>query len=225
MSLKSENYLRARLESAKTKLVVSMFWLSRKTQNKVCPIGKLQTQKFDLVFNVACNLTMLLGCSIAATLTDDFEVIFEDDQIRAKQEAQGLVSECQEKARIMLENANGDSTLTMSAMDELVGCVETGVSRRLSMANEEIAFQANIRTEMAKQMENYTCTDLSLDSTAALREETWRGAKDRVRRKVNVMLDRPASKIHVIENFIDQEECEAMEAAAKPKLHLSLIHI
>lgn len=162
---------------------------------------------------------MLLGCSIAATLTDDFEVIFEDDQIRAKQEAQGLVSECQEKARIMLENANGDSTLTMSAMDELVGCVETGVSRRLSKANEEIAFQANIRTEMAKQMENYTCTDLSLDSTAALREETWRGAQDRVRRKVNVMLDRPASKIHVIENFIDPEECEAMEAAAKPKLH------
>lgn len=159
----------------------------------------------------------------SATLTDDFEVVFEDDQIRAKQEAQGLVGECQDKARAMLENANGDATLTMSAMDELVTCVETGVTRTLSKANEEIAFQANIRTEMAKQMENYTCADLSLDSTTPLREETWRGAQDRVRRKVDVMLDRPASKIHVIENFIDAEECEAMEEAAKFTLHRATV--
>jgi hypothetical protein len=37
------------------------------------------------------------------------------------------------------------------------------------------------------------------------------------------MLDRPASRVHVIENFISPEECEAMEEAAKPKLHRATV--
>jgi hypothetical protein len=34
-----------------------------------------------------------------------------------------------------------------------------------------------------------------------------------------VLHDRPASQIHVLKNFISEEECQAIEAAAKPKLH------
>jgi hypothetical protein len=45
-----------------------------------------------------------------------------------------------------------------------------------------------------------------------MREEYWRG------RKVGIMLDRPASRIHTIENFLTADECQAVEEAAKPRL-------
>lgn len=161
--------------------------------------------------------------SPAATLNKDFEIVFEDDQIRAKQEAQGLVDACQETAKQKLSVASGDSALALTIMDELVSCVQSGVASTLSKANEELAFQANIRRDMAAKMENYTCSDLTLDTSTPLETTSWNGAKDRKKRSVQIMLNRPASKIHVIENFIDEEECKAMEEAAKSKLHRATV--
>jgi len=154
-----------------------------------------------------------------ATLNKDFEIVFEDDQIRAKQEAQGLVKECQDAAKEKLTRANGDAKLTMLAMDDLVACVETGVAETLSKANEELAFQGKIRRDMAAQMENYTCVDIGLNTSDPVEVISWSGAKDRKKRSVQVMFDRPASKVHVIEDFINEDECKAMEEAAASKLH------
>ena len=161
--------------------------------------------------------------SPAATLNKDFVVVFEDDQIRAKQEAQGLVDACQETAKEKLSLISGDPALALTVMDELVNCVQTGVVSTLSKANEELAFQATIRRDMAAKMENYTCSDLALDTSTPLETTFWNGAKDRKKRSVQIMLNRPASKIHVIENFIDEEECKAMEEAAQSKLHRATV--
>jgi len=87
------------------------------------------------------------------------------------------------------------------------------VAAEIERANEEIAFQAQVRRSMAAQLENYTCADETLNSTVAKRTETWRG------RKVSLMIDRPASKIHTIEEFLTEEECKAVEVAAAPSLH------
>jgi hypothetical protein len=87
------------------------------------------------------------------------------------------------------------------------------VAAEIERANEEIAFQAQVRRSMAAQLENYTCADETLNSTVAKRTETWRG------RKVSLMIDRPASKIHTIEEFLTEEECKAVEEAAAPLLH------
>ena len=76
---------------------------------------------------------------------------------------------------------------------------------------------------MAAKLENYTCEDPDHPTTTPLRQETWDGAKDHLERPVLIMHDRPASKIHVVELFIDQEECDAMEEAAKPILHRATV--
>ena len=160
---------------------------------------------------------------LVATLTNDFEIVFEDDQIRAKREAQGLVDACQETAKEKLSLTNGDAALASTIMDELVTCVQSSVASSLAKANEELAFQAGIRRDMAAKMENYTCTDLTLGTSDALETTFWDGAKDKKKRSVQIMLNRPASKIHVIENFIDEVECKAMEEAAKSKLHRATV--
>ena len=76
-----------------------------------------------------------------------------------------------------------------------------------------MAFQAEIRKKIADSWENYTCADDAVNATTPKKETTWQG------KKVGVMIDRPASKIHTIENFLTEDECKAVEAAAKPKLH------
>jgi hypothetical protein len=159
----------------------------------------------------------------AATLNKDFEIVFEDDQIRAKVEAQEIVGECQVAAKEKLSRANGDSELTMLAMDELVSCVESGVIGTLSRANEELAFQGKVRRDMAALMENYTCVDLGLNTSDPVENTFWNSGKDGKKRAVQIMMDRPASKIHVIENFITQDECKAMEEAAVAKLHRATV--
>lgn len=156
------------------------------------------------------------------TITKAFKLDFVDDQIKAKRAAGDLVQSCREKAKSQLEAAKGDGDKAMAAMDALVSCVEGQVAESLSKANEEIAFQENIRKGMGELMENYTCADETLDSSDPVRDETWRPKNGKARTS-HIMLDRPASKIHVVEEFIGEEECEAMELAAKPKLHKATV--
>ena len=111
-------------------------------------------------------------------------------------------------------NDNKDTIKNSKILEQLTACVQSGIATEIERANEEIAFQATIREDMADQWENYTCADDSLNTTEAKRSFTWNG-----RYKVDVMIDRPASNIHVIEDFLTEEECMAVEEAAKPILH------
>ena len=151
------------------------------------------------------------------------EIRFVDDQIRAREEAEDLVSYCKEAAKARLASAGNDPALALAAIEEMTECVEGGVAESISKANEEISFQTRIRQEMAAKMENYTCVDPDLNTTEPVRDEVWSGSADGIQRKVQVMLDRPTSRIHVIENFIMPDECNAMEDMAQPKLHRATV--
>lgn len=166
---------------------------------------------------------MFLAKLLVFTLNKDFKIVFSDDQVKAQEQATEIVRECQDKAKQKLDGAENDAAKVMEAMNDLVACVEGSVTETLTKANEELAFQSLIRKGIAEQMENHTCADTSLDTSDSLKEEWWLGSKDKKKRTSKVLLDRPASKIHVVENFISQEECEAMETAAEPKLHRATV--
>eukprot|EP00527_Entomoneis_sp_CCMP2396_P003937 CAMPEP_0198147638 /NCGR_PEP_ID=MMETSP1443-20131203/36914_1 /TAXON_ID=186043 /ORGANISM="Entomoneis sp., Strain CCMP2396" /LENGTH=485 /DNA_ID=CAMNT_0043812051 /DNA_START=186 /DNA_END=1643 /DNA_ORIENTATION=- len=156
-------------------------------------------------------------------VNEDFECEFVDNKIKARKEATDLVGGCHEEAlaRVSSVSASGDEDVIAGAMKELVACVQGGVSSKLEEINEEIAFQASVRRDIAANLENYTCLDDGLDSSDTVEEQMWIHDRDVAskRRKVSVMLDRPASKIHLIENFISPEECKAMEDSAAVSLH------
>ena len=71
-------------------------------------------------------------------------------------------------------------------------------------------------------LENYTCLDDTLDSTPDVEVRTWAYKEEPVR-TVHVKHERPASRIHLIENFINEEECQAMEKAAQSSLHRATV--
>ena len=133
-----------------------------------------------------------------------------DSKSIAEKSASNLLDECRTTAKSKLKQSDADAT---SILDELAECVQEGVAKEIERANEEITFQAGIRKDMAGLLENYTCADEALNTTEAKSTNYWEG------RKVSVMIDRPASRIHVVENFLTEDECKAVEEAAAPILH------
>lgn len=150
------------------------------------------------------------------------QIEFSDNKVVAEEEAADVVSDCEDKAREMLEASGGSERVALLAMEELASCVEAAVARKLEIANEEIAFQAQVRTDIAALLENYTCTDEGSVTTPDISTDVWLQG-DGIERPVHVKLDRPASRIHVVENFISEEECKAMEDEAAKTLHKATV--
>lgn len=152
----------------------------------------------------------------------DFSIEFVDNKVAAFQQASELMEECQLKAQNKIQQPDSSSASSLAAMTELVDCVQGGIALKLQEMNEEIAFQASIRRNIAGLLENYTCVDDTMESSDDIVDAKI-FTQNNQQYTVHVKHDRPASKIHVIENFISPEECEAMEAAAEKKLHRATV--
>lgn len=100
-------------------------------------------------------------------------------------------------------------------------CLLRGVAPNLMMATAEVDFERDLRYTLANAMENFTCVDAGLETSPDLRHEEWTSPKDNVMRSVHVMLDRPTSRIHFVENFASPMECKAMEEEAQAKLSVA----
>mmetsp|Transcript_13895 Transcript_13895/g.27517 ORF Transcript_13895/g.27517 Transcript_13895/m.27517 type:complete len:451 (+) Transcript_13895:186-1538(+) len=133
-----------------------------------------------------------------------------DSHAIADKSAADLLLECKSNAKNQLLSSTSDPT---SILDDMTSCVQKGIAKEIEKANEEITFQSEVRKGMAGLLENYTCADETLNSTEAKSTVIWDG------RKVGIIVDRPASKIHTIENFLTEAECQAVEERAKPLLH------
>ena len=155
-----------------------------------------------------------------ARVSPEFELIFVDNKIKARKQAAELLQDCRKEADQKMAKVKGDKEHAQILQD-LVLCVQGGVASELEKVQEEIAFQSTVRTTIAAHLENYTCVDDTLDSTPDVETTKW--YKNGVARVVHVKHERPASKIHVIENFIDEEECKAMEESARATLHRATV--
>mmetsp|Transcript_6293 Transcript_6293/g.10929 ORF Transcript_6293/g.10929 Transcript_6293/m.10929 type:complete len:462 (+) Transcript_6293:254-1639(+) len=146
-------------------------------------------------------------------IREGIEVEHTDSKTIANKSASKLLDDCKSTAKRQLSKTNGPNNAA-TILEELTTCVQNGIAKEIELANEEVAFQAEIRKKMADSWENYTCADEGVNATEPKSDDTtWRG------RKVAVMIDRPASKIHTIENFLTPGECQAVNDAAAPRLH------
>jgi hypothetical protein len=115
-----------------------------------------------------------------------------------------------------------DSTgSVLDSIDSLTSCIEDSLVEELVVVNQEVSFQAKLRTGIAERLENYTCVDYSLDSSPDISSHEW--VMPDATRVVHVKHDRPSSQIHVIENFINEDECVAMETEAALTLHRATV--
>ena len=132
---------------------------------------------------------------------------------------------CHEKTKAALESMSQSPTIDPAAatlaLTEYASCIESNVTHVLMDTNEELSFQSDVLGIVANHFENYTCADYDLPTTTPLRSETWT-FKD-ITYEVGIMHDRPRSKIHIVSDFITEEECAAMETSASPILHKATV--
>lgn len=176
------------------------------------------------VLLVACHISIMLMVIfpivhiVEIFIDSDFNVKHQDNKSLARESANELLDDCEKS---IVDYISTDKMSAADAVQELKDCVSQGVAAEMEKAQEEIGFQTQIRTKMAESLENYTCADYDLPSNEPDSEEQW--VYDGYTHDVQIMLDRPASKVHLVSDFITEEECAAMEEAAKPILHKATV--
>jgi 2OG-Fe(II) oxygenase superfamily len=156
-----------------------------------------------------------------AQIERGLEISFLDDQDESIPEVFSAI--CRNQAVLDMDKESYNWT---QVVDNLSQCLEDAAASRFQEMNDEIAFENRVLSGMSNAMENFTCADPSKELSEPVETREWThndGASydedDVVTRKVLVMHDRPASQIHVLEDFITKEECDAITEAAKPHLH------
>jgi len=182
---------------------------SKSTGECVTP-GKCRVEYFI----VSDNLDQVL------TINKNFKIIHEDHKTTARKDASSLLEDCAELAKQNLQNTDA---VAEAILAELAGCMEKEIANQLSFVADEIAFSAATRKKMGEYYENYTCADFDLPTSEPEELTTWFDSKRQITLDVEIMHDRPASRIHVVKNFITEEECLAMEEEAAPTLHRAVV--
>ncbi len=141
--------------------------------------------------------------------------------LNGTQDYSTAIKECKQRALQLVQHSTDDKAVTR-AIEDMGNCVEKSIVRKVEEATVEIAYHSLLRTSMGQTLENYTCLDASADTSPDVETRVWT-PKDGIDRTVHVKFERPASRIHVIENFISEEECKAMEEAARPTLHRATV--
>ena len=125
-----------------------------------------------------------------------FEQALTETQKESIEVVNGIIQSCR---------AGGDADAT---------CVLKGFANYVTRAREDLAFETAMRQKLADTLEHYSCTDGSLSSSEPIRLSSWEDPVQKDSYQVLIMHERSSSQIHLIENFIGQEECKAILAVA-----------
>jgi hypothetical protein len=147
-----------------------------------------------------------------------FEILFTDTLPAPTVRATNVLANCRQQA---MESLVSDPGSALESINQLASCVELEVARQFEDANVKVSFEEKVRISMAGFLENYTCADETLDSSPDVSSHFW--TMPDATRMVHVKHDRAPSKIHVVENFISEDECLAMETEAALTLHSAAV--
>jgi len=149
----------------------------------------------------------------------NFLVKIEDDISRAMKGANDITSPCEKTVVSSLDSDDVfDLASATSIAEEMMECVRSGMAEKFGALNREMDFQASIRTSMADLIDRYACNDQSLNVTTPVNTDHWMSI-DGEYRQVDVMLDRNYAKIHVVKNFISEDECGAIKHQVGHRLY------
>mmetsp|Transcript_44954 Transcript_44954/g.50400 ORF Transcript_44954/g.50400 Transcript_44954/m.50400 type:complete len:475 (-) Transcript_44954:145-1569(-) len=152
---------------------------------------------------------------------DKTNLLLDDIDLRIVEDPMHILTQCKERATKLFQNIDGDEKMMQKINDELHDCITVGLAPQIKASKDEVDFERTLRLEASNIAENFTCVNVGLESSPDVATEEWTSSQDNVTRTVHKKLDRPASRIHVVENFASLSECEAMEIEAEKDLHIA----
>lgn len=178
------------------------------------------------------------------TITKEFDAVYYDSRIHAQTQANEMIDNCHEllidgNAEQMVEcvkNGVADSLERIHEEINFQTSVRVNLADKLenyTCDDNEMESSTPIRTEQWVQPHNSTSNSNGMSSyisgimrgagNKGQNKNNNRRHQPELSRNVHIMLDRPSSRIHVIDNFILEDECVAMKKAAKRSLHKATV--
>eukprot|EP00980_Cylindrotheca_fusiformis_P027441 scaffold20461_cov117-Cylindrotheca_fusiformis.AAC.4 len=136
----------------------------------------------------------------------NFVMTHTDSHKRAEEKARKLLEECQEKAK-------SDELSAFDTVDFIADCMKEKSDQELAKQEEEVQFQAQVRTELAEQLIPYACGDVNFTETEESLNTTW--TYQATQHTVRVYHRQISSGIVAIRDFLTNDECQAMVQAEK----------
>lgn len=130
-----------------------------------------------------------------------------DNESNARDQAAEVLEECKVK------HLTANTAATMDDMETLLTCIDHSINASLTKQEEEISFQESIRLKLGSQLVHYVCEDPKVKQSTEIENRTWFFLPNKQSHQVKVMMDRPSVQVHLILDFISEDECVAMEAA------------
>ena len=130
-----------------------------------------------------------------------------DNESNARDQAAKLLEGCR------ANHLTAGTTATMDDMERLLTCIDHSINASLTTQEEEISFQESVRLKLGSQLVHYACEDPKVKQSTEIENRTWFYVPKKQTLQVKVMMDRPSVQVHLILDFISEEECAAMETA------------
>jgi len=193
-------------------------------------IGHFQvTEPDQQEFDIKEGVEILATSASKNSQTTKVRNLIQHIDLNKVENPMDTLTACKERAtgrfHELEENDNYDQndydSITKEIHDDLHDCMTVGLAPRIKASYDEIEFERTLRMEASFIAENFTCVNTDLESSPDVITEEWTSEKDGVMRVVHKKLERPASRIHVVEHFASPEECKAMEEAAQQDLHVA----
>uniref|UniRef100_A0A7S3LDH7 Fe2OG dioxygenase domain-containing protein n=1 Tax=Amphora coffeiformis TaxID=265554 RepID=A0A7S3LDH7_9STRA len=125
-----------------------------------------------------------------------------------------FTSDCRKQAERALKKKNLPQSVIFERLTE---CLTQNAAELIVEKSDELVLEANLRVEMSRLAENYTCADPTKEVSTPIAIKTWNHKG--VDREVHILHERPGSQIHMLKDFISAEECQAIQDLAEPLLH------
>jgi len=103
---------------------------------------------------------------------------------------------------------------------EYTSCIEANLTHELYTMEKQLISHYEFIESMSDPLEEYTCSNEHLTTSRSIRNETWTHNHDK-QYQIGILHDRPRSKIHILTDFISEEECHAIEKEANPSLQIA----
>jgi hypothetical protein len=145
---------------------------------------------------------VLLTCCLEITIGPDFDLNVMDSVIYAQKRVK-------EAIRCDLVDE-----------DQLEACLMEGATNALKHWASEWRFENTALKTIGEKLEKYICSNADQDAETTMPRSSFQWESgDYLIHNVDILLKRPASQIHVIHNFIEPEECQAVRDAVGNPIH------
>ena len=159
---------------------------------------------------------------------EDEDVIFSYDPITMKMSAElktqrdllkDKIGETASKCDNFLLSSSGSSI--ESAKAEWSECMTSYMLDELDHLRESKASIRETRDIISHSLRNYTCADTTRETSAG--KETYAFAHKGHKAQVTSLLDKPAAKIWIVDDFVTPEECKILTEHGKPRLQRATV--